>query len=710
MTAEATRREFLAWAGSGLFLAFSARNSAAFQEPARLTGGISYPTDLNAYLHIQPDGRVSCFTGKVELGQGIMTSLAQMLADDLDVSFDSVDMVMGDTDRCPFDIGTFGSLTTRTFGPALRHAAAEARAILLKMAAGQLHAPAGRLTVSNGVVTDPATSASVTYAQLVEGKRIERHIDGAAPKIPGELRVSGKSPRRKDALDKVTGKAEYTADIALPGLLYARVVRPPSHGAVLRSIDTSAVASIEGATAVHDGDLVAVLHARPDVAAKALSLVKTRFEPGPSSPDEWTIFDHLVKTAPAPQILGESGNLAQGEKTARTMLEETYLNSYVAHACLETHSATAKFDDDGKLTIWASTQTPFPLRQEAARALGLKIGQVRVITPYVGGGFGGKSASQQGIEAARLAKITGAPVQVVFTRSEEFFYDTFRPAAVVKIRAGANAAGKITTWKYQVYAAGEREAQTFYDIPNQRTESAGGWQGGNPAGMHPFAIGAWRAPSVNTNTFARESHIDALASKAHIDPVAFRLNNLTDPRMKRVLETVAAKFGWTPRPAPSGFGVGVACGIYSNTYVATMAEVSVDKITGKVQVHRVASAVDAGCIVNPDEARQQIEGATMMGLGYALTEEVNFNGGEILSRNFWDYQIPRFSWLPAIEAILIDNPETPAQGLGEPPIITMGAVIANAMYDAAGIRMRQLPMTADRVLDKLVHRAESVGD
>jgi nicotinate dehydrogenase subunit B len=309
----------------------------------------------------------------------------------------------------------------------------------------------------------------------------------------------------------------------------------------------------------------------------------------------------------------------------------------------------------------------------------------------------GPSGSRQAVEAARLAKITGKPVQVVFDRTEEFFYDTFRPAAVVKIRAGLGGAAKVVLWDYAVYCAGDREAQQFYDIPHQRTASSGGWGGGNPVGLHPFGVGPWRAPSVNTNTFARESHIDTLAAKAGVDPVEFRLSHLSDKRMRRVLEAVAKQFGWKLARTPSGRGVGVACAIYLGTYIATMAEVAVNKSTGRVQVKRVVCAQDEGVIVNPDGSRQQMEGSITMGLGYALSEEVRFKDGEVLDRNFDSYEIPRFSWLPKIETVLVENPEVPASGCGEPPIVNMGAVIANAIHDAVGARLLQLPMTPERV-------------
>jgi isoquinoline 1-oxidoreductase len=351
--------------------------------------------------------------------------------------------------------------------------------------------------------------------------------------------------------------------------------------------------------------------------------------------------------------------------------------------------------------VWVSTQAPFMLKPQLAQAIGFAPEKVRIIAPYVGGGFGGKTAGPQAVEAARLAKVTGKPVQVMWNREEEFFFDTFRPAAVVKIRAGLNSAGKIVLWDGSLVGGGDREGRPFYDIPNQRTVSAGGWQGGNPPGMHPLDVGAWRAPSVNTNTFARESHMDVLAAKAGVDPLEFRLNHLTDARMRRVLETLARQFGWKSAKGPSGRGVGVACGMYSNAYSATMAEVAVDKSNGHVRVKRVVSALDVGMTLNPDGMRQQMEGSITMGLGYALTEEVRFKDGEVLDHNFDTYTIPRFSWLPKIETILVDNPENPPLGGGEPPIITIGAVLANAIYDAAGVRLLQLPMTPERILGAL---------
>ncbi|MGO9096687.1 MAG: molybdopterin cofactor-binding domain-containing protein [Bryobacteraceae bacterium] len=445
---ELSRRDLFALTGSGLFVFFRVEPLQAFQEPAKLPTWQGPPSDFNAYLRIGEDGRVTAMAGKVELGQGVTTSLAQMLAEELDVTLDSVDMLLGDTDLCPWDMGTFGSLSTRMLGPVIRAAGAEARAVLVQMAAERLQVPAERLEVKAGVVSDTsAPRKRVSYAELVQGRRIERHLEKTPLKPVAAFRVIGQSPRRKDAIEKVTGRAKYAGDMSIPGTLHARILRPPAHGATLKEADTSAAEKVAGVRVVKDGDLIAVLHERPDVAEQALGLIQARFDRPQPSFDDRSVFDHVLKTASPFHVVHASGSLAEGEKLAASVLDLTYLNSYVAHAPMETHAAVARIEG-GKVTVWASTQTPFPLKQQLAQALGLAPENVRVIARYVGGGFGGKSASRQAIEAARLAKIAGRPVQVVMSRAEEFFYDAFRPAAVVKIRSGLTAAGAIAFWDY----------------------------------------------------------------------------------------------------------------------------------------------------------------------------------------------------------------------------------------------------------------------
>jgi len=692
------RREFLKLLGGGITILFTVGDAEALLQEARQRGFRQrLPEDFNAFLRIKEDGRVSCFTGKIEMGQGVITSLAQMLADELDVRLDSVDMVMGDTDLCPWDMGTFGSMTTRFFGPPLREAAAEAKAVLKELASEHIQIPIDRLETKDGVVFDRTQKKNrVTYAQLTKGKKIAKKLDKkpAVEKV-SEFTIVNKPVNRIDATEKVTGKALFSGDIRIPGMLYAKILRPPAHGAKLKSVDTSGAKKIKGAQVVRDGDLIAVLHQQPEEAEKALQKIKAQYDVPEATVDDKTIFDHLLKVAPEAEAVSQGGNLKTGEEFSETVIEETYLNSYVAHSPVEPHTAAANIEGD-KITVWASTQTPFRLKDEVAGVLSVPSKKVRIIPPFVGGGFGGKTSNRQGVEAARLAKLTEKPVQVAWSRAEEFFYDTFRPAAVVKIKSGIKNTGQIALWDYTVYFAGERGAQHFYNIPHHRTASTGGGWRGTP-GSHPFGTGAWRAPSNNTNTFARESQIDIMASKAGVDPLEFRLKNLTDKRMRRVLVAAAEKFGWKPSKAPSGRGYGIACGIDAGTYVAHIAEVEVDKKKGTVQVKRVVCAQDMGLSINPEGAKIQIEGCITMGLGYALTEEVHFKGGQILDLNFDTYEIPRFSWLPKIETVLIDAKDSPPQGGGEPAIICMGGVVANAVFDATGARVFQLPMTPERV-------------
>jgi isoquinoline 1-oxidoreductase len=695
-----SRREFLQGLGSGIVIFFTVGGTSAQGQRSK-----KERPDFNAYLRIGEDGRVTCFTGKVELGQGPMTSLAQTLADELDVSLESVDMVMGDTARCPFDAGTWGSQTTPRFGPALRAAGAEARAILIGLAAVRLKVPKARLAVKNGVVFNKTRkSQKVTYAQLTKGKKIQKRLEQEPQiKIVGQYNLIGKPVNRLDAVDKVTGKAKYTGDIRVDGMVYAKILRPPYHGAKVKSLDTSIVDRIEGAQVIRDGELLAVLHKYPDIAEKALGSLQVEYDIPKARFDDKTVFDYFVDNAGNSRVTAKDGNIATGEKLAKYMVEETYLNGYVSHAPMEPHSALAHFEGN-KLTVWASTQTPFGLRRDLTRALNMSEENVRVIAPFVGGGFGGKISNGQAMQVVKLAKIAKKPVQLVWTREDEFFYDTFRPAAVVKIKSGIAASGKIVSWNYDIYGMGGRGSQLFYDVPNHRTTVCRGLK--NDEKMHTLGTGPWRAPDNNTNSFARESHIDVMAATAKIDPLEFRLKNIADERFRRVLKAGADKFGWTPAgKTPSGRGYGIACGYDVGVPVVLFAEVKVDERTGSIEVKRVVCAQDLGLVINPEGVHLQTEGCITMGLGYALTEEVHFQGGDVIDMNFDSYELPRFSWVPKIESVIIEADESPSRGAGEPAIICMGGVLTNAVYDATGARLFQIPMTPSRVRQALASRA-----
>ena len=690
-----SRREFLKSSGGGIAIFVTFGGQLGLLEHAEAQGRSGVPADFNAFLRIAEDGRVTCLTGKIEMGQGPITSLPQMMAEELGVDFEMVDIVMGDTDLCPWDRGTWGSLTTRAFGPLLRAAAAEARGVLLDLASQELRVPVSRLEVNAGVVSDRKNERKrITYGELAKGEPIERHLK-LKPELKdvSQFQIMGQPKLRRDSLEKVTGKAKYAADIRLPGMLYAKILRPPAHGAKLKKADTSGARKVDGVRLVEDGDLIAVLHELPDVAQDALGRINAKFDLPPSTLTDQNIHEHLLRVAPKGEVTARAGNVDKARKLADRTIETRYFDGYVAHAPIETHAALAHIER-GKCTVWASTQNPFGARDKIAQAIGFSPDKVRVITPFVGGGFGGKTSNMQAVEAARLARTVGRPVQVMRTREEEFFYDTFRPAAVVDIRSGIDGSGRITFWDYEVLFAGQRGAEHFYEIPNHRTTvRPQGWSGG----PHPFATGAWRAPANNTNTFARESQISAMAAAAGADAIEFRLKHLGDPRMIRVLKAAAQRFGWTPAATPSKRGFGVACGIDAGTYVAAIAEVAVDARSGEVEVKRVLSAQEMGIVVNPQGATIQMEGCVTMGLGYALSEEVHFRGGQILDTNFHRYEIPRFSGVPKIETLLVEANDIPPQGGGEPAIVVMGAVIANAIHDATGARLKRMPMTPGRV-------------
>jgi nicotinate dehydrogenase subunit B len=693
------RRNFFKILGGGLFI---------FSQPWKTFDLLAAPAqerrsltkDFNAFLHIAEDGTVTCFTGKVELGQGPITALAQMMADELDVAMESVKMIMGDTDLCPYDSGTWGSTSIREFGPFMRTAAAEARTVLLQMGSEQLAVPVSQLEVKNGIIRDKTDkNKKVSYAQLTKGKKIEKYLkEKPVQKDSTQFNIIGKPYMRQDSLLKVTGKALYTGDIKIPGMLYARILRPPSLGAKLASVDLSEAEKIKGIQVVRDKDFIALLYLDRDRVDEAIVKVKAEYTFDEMQVDDKTIYNHYLKSASKGTVVRKKGDIASGRQSAEKIVESDFYNSYVAHAPIEPHVAAAKMEGD-KITVWVCNQTPFLSQEAIAKELGFPLEKVRVITPFVGGGFGGKGANPQAVEVARITKMTGKPVMLAWTRQEEFLYDTLRPAAVIKINSGFDKAGIITFWDYSVWCAGSRGSDIIYDIPNYITTSYD--QNANDPKLHPFATGPWRAPGNNNNTYARELQMTLMASRAGMDPLEFRLKNLKDEKMIVVLKALAEKFGYTPGKGPSGRGYGIACGTDVGTWVALMAEVKVDKNTGQVKVLRVACVQDMGLCINPQGSTIQMEGCITIGMGYALTEEIQFKGGDMHNHNFDSYDIPKFSWIPKIDTLILDRKDQPARGGGEPAIIGMGGVIASGIFDATGAVMDYMPMTRARVLDAL---------
>ena len=448
------RRDFFKILGGGIIIFFQPWGIldlfAGTAEQER-----SLPKDYNAFLRIAEDGTVSCFTGKIEMGQGVITSLPQMMADELNVPIESVKMIMGDTDLCPWDAGTWGSLTTRAFGPYMRAAAAEAKGVLLELASEKLGVPVAQLEAENGIISSVKDKKkSVTYAQLTKGKRIERFLD-VKPTVEDYTKFNyvTRSYKHSDAVAKVTGEAKYAGDLKLPGMVFARILRPPSHAAKLISVDVSEAERIKGVEVVRDGDFVAVLHESRDRVDEAIVKMKAEYSFNELPINNKTVYDTMIKTGSAARVIRSSGDLEKGRQLSEKIFESEFHDPYLAHAPIETHTALAQMVGD-KVTVWAGTQSPFGLQDSIVSELGFPREKVRVIAPFVGGGFGGKIASQQGVEAAKLAKLSGKPVMVVWTRDEEFFYDYFHPAGVIKVKSGIDKSGMIKLWDYHIYYSG----------------------------------------------------------------------------------------------------------------------------------------------------------------------------------------------------------------------------------------------------------------
>lgn len=687
------RREFLKKLGGGIIVVFCLGKLSILDGFGQ--NNEAEALNFNAYIHVKENGRINCYTGKIEMGQGIITSLAQVVAEELEVSVYSIDMVMGDTELCPYDAGTWGSLTTRFADPVIRAAAAEAREILLDLAAEKLNISKNELAINNGVIfAKNNTSDKVSFAELTEGKRIVRELKNKPEiKKSEKFNIIGKPLISLDAISKVTGKANYSGDIKIPGMVYASVIRPTVFDSKKITIDASKLNEIEDAELIEKDDLVAVIHTDPEIVNKAARKVNVTWKAPEAKVNDVTIFKYLEESINENSVFEEAGNIEIGKKASITILEADYYDGYKAHAPMETHSATCYFEGD-KLIIWASTQTPFGLREQLSKELEMPLEMVHVKQIFLGGGFGGKIYNQQAIEAAIIAKMCGKPVQLVWSRKEEFMYDKFRPAALMKVKSGIDSSGKLQLWNFDIYCAGTRGTKLFYEVPNNKTSFF------NERNIHPVGTGAWRAPGNNSTTFARESHIDVTANAAGIDALEFRLNNLNNQDMLATLKLAATTFDWN-RKKEENFGYGIALGEDAGTCVAIIAEVFVDKKTGIVKPIKVVCAQDMGQVVNPHGATVQTEGGITMGLGYALYEEVEFNGGNVKTRNFKNYEITKFSNTPEIECVFIEKMDSKPQGGGEPAIICVGGAIANAIFDACGARVNQMPITPERILKEL---------
>lgn len=678
------RRGFFKVLGGGLLVCIAARHAIAQESGATVHHDHELPKTLDSWLHISENGQVTAFTGKVEVGQNVRTSLAQQVAEELRVPLSSVRLIMGDTDLTPYDMGTFGSRTTPQMGMQLRKVSASARAVLIGMAAEHWASDATGLTAKDGKVRDSKTNRSISYAELVHGQKLSKIIADDPELTPAkDWKIAGTPAPKTNGHDFVTGAHQYTSDMKRPGMLHGKVVRPTAFHAKLISCDTSQAEKIPGVSVVRDGDFIGVSASDVMTADRAAQAIRAQWE-APSQISDRELFDQLRKPASDKDDDTEQyllGSVEQSRGQAVKTLRQTYTVAYIAHTPLEPRAAVAEWKD-GKLTVWTGTQRPFAVGEELAEALRVPTENVRVIVPDTGSAYGGKHTGEAAVEAARLAKSAGQPVKLIWSREEEFTWAYFRPAGVIDVSSGAKADGTLVFWEFDNYNSGPAAMRTPYEVANQRITF-------HPSDA-PLRQGSYRSLAAAANHFARESHMDEVAHELRIDPLEFRLKNLTNDRLRAVFEAAAEKFGWGKQKNSSGSGFGIAGGFEKGGYIATCAEVSVK--SGAVKVVRVVQAFDCGAVVNPQGLKNQNAGAIMQGLGGALFEAIRFENGRIVNPHLAEYRVPRFSDLPHIDVVLVDRKDQRSMGAGETPLTGIAPAVANAIFGAAGVRLRSMPL------------------
>ncbi len=687
------RRDFFKVLGGGIVLLLLCDEPASAQESGRgrARGGEALPQTIGGWLHIAEDGAITVYTGKVEMGQNIRTSLAQAVAEELRAPIGSINLVMGDTDLTPFDMGTFGSQTTPRMAPQLKKVGAAARETLIDLAAEKWKVDRASISVSDGKVKNGATAESIGFGALTHGQQLLKTVDGAAITPADKWSVAGTSVPKTTAHDMVTGAHRFTSDIVRPNMRYGRVLRPKAFNAKLVSLDTRQVSAIQDVTpaevsVIHEKDFVGVVAPNELVAGKVIAALRSEWkaDPQPSGKELYAYLKgHPQSRGGGGRPAAEQGSREQALQSASHKLEASYTVAYIAHVPLEPRAAVAEWEK-GKLTVWTGTQRPFGVRSELAEAFGIPEKSVRVIVPDCGSGYGGKHTGEVAIEAARLAKFVEKPVKVIWTREEEFTWAYFRPAGVIDIRSGVTADGTLTAWEFHNYNSGGSGIESPYDVANRKIEF-------HPT-EYPLRQGSYRGLAATANHFARESHMDDLAAAVGMDPLEFRLKNLKDARLRAVLEAAAAKFGWGKSKSDATRGFGLSCGLEKGGYVATCVQVSIAQPGGKVKIDRVVTAFECGAVVNPEHLKNQIEGSVVMGIGGAMFEAIEFENGRILNPYFAKYRVPRFSDTPIIETVLVDRKDLPSAGAGETPIVGLAPAVGNAIFHATGVRIRALPM------------------
>ncbi len=720
--------------------------------------GVGSP-ELDSWIAIGADGSVTAYTGKCELGHGLFTAQTQLVAEELSVPIDRVRLIQCDTSITP-DQGTTSGAQSHpaNFNQSnLALAGATAREALVQLAAARLGVAADRLTTADGavMVRDDA-SRRVSYGELIGGRTFSIPLNRSAKRKPaGEWNVLGQSVPRLDIPAMATGRFEYVHNVRVPGMLHGRVVRPPAIGGTVQTVDERSVQGLPGVVqVVIRKNFIGVVAEKPWQAEQAARQLKVVWSEGTRLPDQRTFYQHLrSQTATRDTLAVDSGDVDAKLTGAARVVRATYLHPYQMHASIGTACAVADVRADGA-TVWSATQAVYPLRSSMAMLLGLKPDAVRIIFRMGPGCYGVNGADTVSYDAALMSQAVGKPVRVELSRQDEMAWENYGPAFVIDQRAGVDPGGTIVGWDYEAWSltrggrpgannpgnvvtgflAGFQPAAFTprspapppagaFDngnntVPSYVTGCIGGMCGGTGTIRSermlshtiesPFFTGPLRSPARLQNTFAHECFMDEIAAAVKADPVEHRLRHLRDPRLREVLTAAAAKAGWDRRPSPrpglrrSGVatGRGVACVLYEgdNGYCGMVAEVEVNQDTGLVVVRRCVAAMDCGPISNPDGLRNQIEGGIVHGMSRALREEVTWNADRVTSVDWRTYR----PWylgdrVPVIESVLINRPDAEAMGAGETSITVAAAAIGNAIFDATGARLRELPFTPERV-------------
>lgn len=732
-TASSSRREWLRQ-GSALIVGFAlgpASARRAHSQPAGAAKPLD-PKQVDSFLAFHPDGSVTLYTSKVDVGTGLRIALRQMAAEELGIPAERIAYVEGDTALVPDQGGTGGSTGIPRGGTEIRQAAATAREALLKLGAERLQRPAGELTLVDGAVRPRSGGAGIGIGDLIGGRRLMLPSDPQAPlKNASGYTVVGKPLLRPDVPGKCTGRHVYLQDFSVPGMLHARVIRPPAVGATLQSVDESSIGRIPGARVVRAASFLAVVAENEWAAVRAARELKANWSDWEGLPGSGGL-PQFLRSSPVArdETLVQRGDPAGALPAAAKQLAATYYWPFQSHGSLGPSCAVADVRPDG-VTVWSASQGAHGLGNTLARTFGIPQDKLRVIYMDGAGSYGTNGTDDVAADALLLSKTLGRPVRVQWMRADEHGWDPKGPPQLLDLRGGIDANGNIVAWETEMWLpaavpgtrpllaadgagisqprgqnAGQisQNADPPYAVPNVRVVTH--WLKDSP-----LRLSNLRAPGKIANVFAVEGFTDELAAAAGIDPLEFRLRGLSDPRAIAVLKRASGMFGWQSRPAPNpnpprgnlltGRGLAYVRYKQAENYVAMAMEVAVDRSTGEVRVRRVTCAHDCGLIINPDGLRNQIEGSILQTLSRALHEEVKFDRSRVTSTDWTTYPILRFPEAPAVEVSLIDRPDLPPLGAGEASTAPVAAALANAIFDATGVRMRRVPFSPERVCEAM---------